>query len=160
MPGESCSGEPGLVGGGSDRVTVGRSGSCNRAASAVHAVGRPVDDAHWGDHATTADQHAAPQVFFTDLEAAAVGLTAEQAASAGHRIKTIDLDLNAAQGANLYADNYQGHARMVVDLDPDVLLGVTFVGSGVSELPHSATVAVAGEVPLPAGALGCGRDLA
>jgi len=117
-------------------------------AIGARASGRPVDDTPWGDHATTADQHAVPQVFFTDPEAAAVGLTAEQAAHAGHRIKTVDVDFNAAQGANLYADDYQGHARMVVDLDRDVLLGVTFVGPGVSELLHSATVAVAGQVPL------------
>ncbi|WP_406423412.1 NAD(P)/FAD-dependent oxidoreductase [Streptomyces sp. NBC_00873] len=117
-------------------------------AIAARAAGLPVDDGPWGDHATTADQHAVPQVFFTDPEAAAVGLTAEQAAGAGHRIKTVDLDFDTAQGANLYADNYQGHARMVVDLDREVLLGVTFVGPGVSELLHSATVAVAGEVPL------------
>jgi dihydrolipoamide dehydrogenase len=117
-------------------------------AIGARAAGRPLDDTPWGDHATTADQHAVPQVFFTDPEAAAVGLTAEQAAHTGHRIKTVDVDFNAAQGANLYADDYQGHARMVVDLDRDVLLGVTFVGPGVSELLHSATVAVAGQVPL------------
>ncbi|MET8784377.1 NAD(P)/FAD-dependent oxidoreductase [Streptomyces sp. NPDC004589] len=114
----------------------------------ARAGGLAVDDAPWGDHATTADQHAVPQVFFTDPEAAAVGVTAEQAAAAGHRIKTIDLDFNAAQGANLYADGYRGHARMVVDADREILLGVTFVGPGVSELLHSATVAVAGEIPL------------
>ncbi|MFB7494382.1 dihydrolipoyl dehydrogenase family protein [Streptomyces sp. NPDC056161] len=117
-------------------------------AIGARAAGRPVDDAPWGDHATTADQHAVPQVFFTDPEAGAVGLTAEQAERAGHRVKTVDLDFTAAQGANLYADGYQGHARLVVDVDREVLLGVTFVGPGVSELLHSATVAVAGEVPL------------
>ncbi|MEV6699250.1 NAD(P)/FAD-dependent oxidoreductase [Streptomyces sp. NPDC051453] len=117
-------------------------------AIGARAAGRPVDDAPWGDHATTADQHAVPQVFFTDPEAAAVGLTAEQATAAGHRVRTVDLDFNAAQGAYLYADGYQGHARLVVDLDREVLLGVTFVGPGVSELLHSATIAVAGEVPL------------
>ena len=36
---------------------------------------------------------------------------------------------------------------MVVDLDRGYLLGVTFVGPGVAELLHSATIAVAGEVP-------------
>ncbi|MFJ9821915.1 dihydrolipoyl dehydrogenase family protein [Streptomyces sp. NPDC101151] len=117
-------------------------------AIAARAAGHPLDDAPWGDHATTADQHAVPQVFFTDPEAAAVGLSAEQAAASGHRIKTVDVAFNAAQGANLYADDYQGRARMVVDVDRDVLLGVTFVGPGVSELLHSATVAVTGEVPL------------
>ncbi|MFD3440720.1 dihydrolipoyl dehydrogenase family protein [Streptomyces sp. NPDC058685] len=114
----------------------------------ARAAGGPVDDAAWGDHATTADQHAVPQVFFTDPEAGAVGPTAEQAAGAGFRIKVVDVDFNAAQGANLYADDYRGHARMVVDLDREILLGVTFTGPGVSELLHSATVAVAGQVPL------------
>jgi dihydrolipoamide dehydrogenase len=37
---------------------------------------------------------------------------------------------------------------MVVDLDRGVLVGVTFVGPGVGELLYSATVAVAGEVPV------------
>jgi dihydrolipoamide dehydrogenase len=37
---------------------------------------------------------------------------------------------------------------MVVDTAREVLVGVTFVGQDVSELLHSATVAVAGEVPL------------
>ena len=50
-------------------------------------------------------------------------------------------------GAKLYADGYTGRARMVVDLERQVLLGVTFVGPGVSELLHSATIAVAGQVP-------------
>ncbi|WP_405577554.1 dihydrolipoyl dehydrogenase family protein [Streptomyces sp. NBC_01092] len=117
-------------------------------AIAARAAGRPLDDGPWGDHATTADQYAVPQVFFTDPEAAAVGLTAEQAERAGHRIQTVDLDFSAAQGANLHADDYPGHARLVVDLDRDILLGVTFVGPGVSDLLHSATVAVVGEIPL------------
>ncbi|MFE4330874.1 dihydrolipoyl dehydrogenase family protein [Streptomyces sp. NPDC056831] len=117
-------------------------------AIGARAAGLPLDDAPWGDHATTADQHAVPQVFFTDPEAGAVGLSAEEAARAGHRTKVVDLDFNAVQGANLYADGYQGRARMVVDLDRQVLLGVTFVGYGISELLHSATIAVAGEVPL------------
>ncbi|MFF3461887.1 dihydrolipoyl dehydrogenase family protein [Streptomyces sp. NPDC002619] len=117
-------------------------------AIAARAAGRPLDDAPWGDHATTADQHAVPQVFFTDPEAAAVGLSAEQAERAGHRVRTVDLDMNAAQGANLFADGYPGHARLVIDRDRDVLLGATFVGPGVGELLHSATVAVVGEVPL------------
>ena len=35
---------------------------------------------------------------------------------------------------------------MVVDEDHGYLLGVTFVGPGVEELIHSATIAVAGRV--------------
>jgi dihydrolipoamide dehydrogenase len=37
---------------------------------------------------------------------------------------------------------------MVVDLDHDRLLGATFAGPGLSELLHSATVAVVGQVPI------------
>jgi len=36
----------------------------------------------------------------------------------------------------------------VVDLDQGYLLGVTLVGPGVTELLHSATIAVAGQVPI------------
>ena len=44
-------------------------------------------------------------------------------------------------GAGLYADGCTGRARMVVDEDHGYLLGVTFVGPGVEELLHSATIA-------------------
>ncbi|MFC4035978.1 dihydrolipoyl dehydrogenase family protein [Streptomyces polygonati] len=118
-------------------------------AIGARAASRPLDTAPWGAHAVTADFHAVPQVFFCDPEAAAVGISAAQAEEAGFRIRTVDVDFNEAQGANLYADGYRGRARMVVDLDRETLLGVTFVGPGVSELLHSATIAVAGEVPVP-----------
>jgi pyruvate/2-oxoglutarate dehydrogenase complex dihydrolipoamide dehydrogenase (E3) component len=116
---------------------------------AARATGRPVDTAPWGIHATTADHHAVPQVFFTDPEAAAVGLTAREAEQAGHQVHTADVEIgDVVKGAQLYADGYTGRARMVVDADRGHLLGVTFVGAGVSELLHSATIAVAGQVPI------------
>ncbi|MEU3188291.1 NAD(P)/FAD-dependent oxidoreductase [Streptomyces sp. NPDC006923] len=117
-------------------------------AIGARAAGQPLDTTPWGAHATTADQHAVPQIFFTDPEAAAVGLSTEEATHAGYRVRAVDVDFASVPGANLYADGYRGRARMVVDLDREVLLGVTFVGPGVSELLHSATVAVAGEVPI------------
>ncbi|AKN16114.1 oxidoreductase [Mycobacterium haemophilum DSM 44634] len=119
------------------------------AAIGARAAGRQLDTAPWGVHATTADHHAVPQAFFTDPEAAAVGLTAEQAAQAGHRIKIIDVEIGAVvTGAKLFADGYPGRARMVVDVDQGHLLGVTLVGPGVTELLHAATIAVAGQVPI------------
>jgi dihydrolipoamide dehydrogenase len=36
----------------------------------------------------------------------------------------------------------------VVDTASDTLVGATFVGSGIAELVHSATVAVVGKVPV------------
>ncbi|MEE1754559.1 dihydrolipoyl dehydrogenase family protein [Streptomyces sp. SP18CS02] len=107
-----------------------------------------LDTGPWGAHAATADHTAVPQVVFSDPEAAAVGLTLAEAEERGHRVRAVDHDLGAVAGAVLYADGYRGRARMVVDLDREVLLGVTLVGPAVGELLHSATIAVAGEVPL------------
>ena len=118
------------------------------AAIAALAAGQPLDPAPWGPHTATADTAAVPQVVFTDPEVAAVGLTAAQAARAGLRTRVVDYDLAQVAGAGLYADGYRGHARMVVDEDRGRLVGVTFAGAGVAELLHSATVAVAAEVPL------------
>ncbi|MDQ0988426.1 NAD(P)/FAD-dependent oxidoreductase [Streptomyces sp. V2I9] len=118
------------------------------AAIAARARQAPVDAAPWGAHAATADHAAVPQVVFTDPEAASVGLTLAEAERAGHRVRAVDHDLGSVAGATLYADGYRGRARMIVDLDREILLGVTFVGPGIGELLHSATVAVAGEIPI------------
>jgi pyruvate/2-oxoglutarate dehydrogenase complex dihydrolipoamide dehydrogenase (E3) component len=66
------------------------------------------------------------RLIFTDPEVAAVGLTATQAELAG----------------------YLTPARMVVDEDRQVIIGMTFVGRDVAELLYAATIAVAGEIPL------------
>jgi dihydrolipoamide dehydrogenase len=117
-------------------------------AIAARAAGRPVDDASWGAHVATADHRAVPQVTFTDPEVASVGLTATAAEKAGLRVRALDYDLSWVAGATVYADDYRGRARAVVDLDREVLVGATFVGPDVGELLHAATVAIVGEVPL------------
>ncbi|MEU2396032.1 NAD(P)/FAD-dependent oxidoreductase [Streptomyces sp. NPDC007369] len=119
------------------------------AGIAARAAGTPEPDTGpWGAHAATADRRALPQAVFTDPEAAAVGLTLAEAERAGHRARAVDYEMGNVSGAGLYADGYRGRARMVVDLDREVLLGATFVGPGAAELLHAATVAVAGEVPV------------
>ncbi|MDV5149779.1 NAD(P)/FAD-dependent oxidoreductase [Streptomyces sp. SBC-4] len=119
------------------------------AAIAARAKGAgPLDDGSWGAHAATADRAAVPQVVFCDPEAAAVGLTLAEAERAGHRVRAVDVDMGQVAGAGLYAQGYRGQARMVVDLDREVVLGASFVGPGIGELLHSATVAVVGEVPI------------
>lgn len=119
------------------------------AAIAARASGETdLDSGPWGAHAATADHAAVPQVVFTDPEAAAVGLSLAEAEQAGHRVRAVDVDLSSVAGAGLYGEGYQGRARMVVDLESEILLGATFVGPGVGELIHSATVAVVGQVPV------------
>ena len=119
------------------------------AAIAVRARGERLPrDTPWGPYTVTADHVAVPQVVFTDPEVAAVGLTFAEAEAAGLQVRAVDQDLGEVAGAHLYGDGYRGRARMVVDLEHEVLRGVTFAGPGVGELLHSATVAVAGEVPV------------
>ncbi|MCM2389520.1 dihydrolipoyl dehydrogenase family protein [Streptomyces albipurpureus] len=119
------------------------------AAIVARAQGVPLlETDRWGAHSASADQIAVPQVIFTDPEVAAVGLSLAEAEAAGHRVRAVDYDIGSVAGAALYADGYRGRARMVVDLDREVVLGVTFVGPGVGELLHSATVTVVGEVPI------------
>jgi pyruvate/2-oxoglutarate dehydrogenase complex dihydrolipoamide dehydrogenase (E3) component len=89
-----------------------------------------------------------PQVVFTVPEVAAVGVTAGQATAAGLRIRVVEYPIGDVAGASLFADGYQGLAQMVVDEDRCVIVGMTFVGPGVGEMIHSATIAVVGEVPL------------
>ncbi|WP_345382723.1 NAD(P)/FAD-dependent oxidoreductase [Pseudonocardia yuanmonensis] len=115
---------------------------------AARARGLDIDNRPWGRQALTADERAVPQVVFTEPEVAAVGLTASAAAAAGLRTHVIDYDLGAVAGSALHADGYRGRARMVVDEDRGVVVGMTFVGQDVAELLHAATIAVAAEVPV------------
>jgi pyruvate/2-oxoglutarate dehydrogenase complex dihydrolipoamide dehydrogenase (E3) component len=115
----------------------------------ARARGAALDTEPWGAHVATADSHAVPQAFFTDPEAGSVGLTTDAAKQMGHRVKTVDVNMGqSVPGANLFADGYAGAARLVVDMDTGFLLGASFVGPGVAELLHSATIAVAGQVPI------------
>lgn len=117
-------------------------------AIVARATGRGVEDSPWGTHVATADHAAVPQVVFTDPEVAAVGMTAAQAEASGIRSRVVDYDLGSVAGAALMADGFTGQARMVVDEDRGVLVGMTLVGPGVGELIHAATIAIVGEVPI------------
>jgi len=89
-----------------------------------------------------------PQVIFTIPEVAAVGLTAQEAEAAGRRVRVVEYDIGHVAGAKLFADEYRGHAQMVVDEDRRTIVGMTLAGHGVGETIHAATIAVAGEVTL------------
>jgi pyruvate/2-oxoglutarate dehydrogenase complex dihydrolipoamide dehydrogenase (E3) component len=111
----------------------------------ARANGRPDDRPAFR---ATADEVGAPQVIFTDPQVAAVGRTESRARTDGFTVRVVEYDMAAVEGALLQADNYVGRAKMVVDEDRHVLLGVTFVGQVVVDLLHAATVAVVAETPL------------
>jgi pyruvate/2-oxoglutarate dehydrogenase complex dihydrolipoamide dehydrogenase (E3) component len=117
------------------------------AAIGARASGEELDTRPWGEHVTTADHFAVPQVVFTDPEVASAGRTEAQARAAGIDVRVVDIPI-AVAGSSLQADGYDGAARMVVDTARGVLAGVTFVGQDVAEMIHAATIAIVGEVPL------------
>jgi dihydrolipoamide dehydrogenase len=115
---------------------------------AARASGASVDDADWGTHVATADHDAVPQVTFTRPEVASVGLTAAAAEARGLRTRVVDYELGRLAGATVHGEEYRGTARMIVDEDERVILGMTLVGDDVGELLHAATIAVVGRVPI------------
>lgn len=101
----------------------------------------------WSRYAHTANEHAVPNVVFTDPELANVGRSLEQAKKDGYNATAVELPINVS-GSSLHSEHYEGWAQLVIDEDRKVLLGATFAGPDVAELLHAATIAVVGEVPL------------
>lgn len=101
----------------------------------------------WSPWAHTANEHAVPSVVFTDPEVASVGQRLEEALLQGKNVTGVELPINVS-GSQLFSPDYKGWAQIVVDEDRRVIIGATFAGPGVSELLHSATIAIVGEVPL------------
>ncbi|MDQ0754277.1 NAD(P)/FAD-dependent oxidoreductase [Arthrobacter sp. B3I4] len=105
------------------------------------------EPAPWTRYAQTADDHAVPNVIFTDPELANVGRSLEQARRDGYQASSVELPIEVA-GSALHSEHYKGWAQLVVDEERKALLGATFAGPDVAELLHAATIAVVGEVPL------------
>ncbi|AEF40880.1 dihydrolipoyl dehydrogenase family protein [Hoyosella subflava] len=111
---------------------------------AARADGHPLEESRYR---ATADLHHVPQVVFTAPEVASVGLTERVAASEGYDVTIAELNI-AVAGSALSRDDFEGHAKLVVDKGTRCLVGATFVGPDVGELIHAATIAVVGAVPL------------
>lgn len=100
------------------------------------------------DFRDRASDRVVPSVTFTSPEIASVGLTEQAAREADIDVETVEYDTAYVAGASLLLDGYVGRAKLVIDRARDVLVGATFVGAGMSELVHSATVAIIGGVTL------------
>jgi pyruvate/2-oxoglutarate dehydrogenase complex dihydrolipoamide dehydrogenase (E3) component len=95
----------------------------------------------WADHG------AVPQVVFTDPNVAAVGRTEAEAREDGLDVATAVADPSSTAGGSLHGLE-RGFGKLVIDRDRRVVVGATFVGAGVGELLHAATIAIVGAVPL------------
>ena len=116
---------------------------------AARAAGRPLDGGPFGRHTDIADHDRVPQVTFTEPEVGSVGLTEREARERGLDVEAVEWDLAALAGTYLLRENYVGRAKLVIDRQRDVVLGATFVGTGIAELTHSATMAVVAGIPVP-----------
>ncbi len=101
-----------------------------------------------GRAASVRESGAPPRVIFTDPQVAASGHTLASAEDAGLDVEAVDVETSANAGASFHGRNAPGTCRLVVDRRRRVLVGATFTGPDVAELVHSATVAIAGAVPL------------
>ena len=96
----------------------------------------------------SSDLGGPPRVTFTDPQISAVGLTAANAQEEGLNVETVDVSTSGNAGASFHGRNTPGTSRLVIDKDREVVVGATFVGYQTAELLHSATIAIAGEVPM------------
>jgi pyruvate/2-oxoglutarate dehydrogenase complex dihydrolipoamide dehydrogenase (E3) component len=141
-----------------DRMRVGHSdwlyavGDVNGRALLTH-MGKYqaricADNVLGKDAVAVRDGDVAPQVVFTDPQAASVGHTLASAVDAGIEARAVDAETSLTAGASFHGRNRPGTSRLVIDERRGVVVGATFVGPDVGEWLHAATIAVVGEVPL------------
>ncbi len=127
-------------------------GDCNGRALLTHMgkyQARIAADVILGrDVSAIADHGIVPRVTFTDPQVCAVGLTEEQARDDGLEVRTVRYPTGGVSGAAVAADHFRGTSQLVIDPARRIVVGATFVGPGVQELLHSATIAIAGAVTL------------
>jgi dihydrolipoamide dehydrogenase len=127
-------------------------GDCNGRSLLTHMgkyQARVAADVILGKQAAaTSDHGVVPRVTFTDPQVCAVGMTQEQAREAGLDVRTVSNPTGDVAGAALMGKDFAGTSFLVIDERHRVVVGATFVGPGVQELLHSATIAIAGAVPL------------
>jgi pyruvate/2-oxoglutarate dehydrogenase complex dihydrolipoamide dehydrogenase (E3) component len=94
-----------------------------------------------------ADLRAVPKVTFTDPEAAAVGLTVEEAREQGIEAFEVSRDF-ASTGKGQTIEGAHGHLTAVVDGDRGRLVGAFAACPGAGELIHEAVLAMKLDAPL------------
>jgi len=95
-----------------------------------------------------ADRAAVPRVVFTDPQIAAVGLTERAARDAGHDVLAVSYNVGHVAGGALLGKGTSGTAQLVIDRGTRTIVGATFVGPGVGELLHAATIAIVSQITI------------
>ena len=124
-------------------------GDCNGRALLTHMgkyQGRIAADVILGKDVSAGD--VVPRVTFTDPQVCAVGLTEAEARQRDSGVRAVMYPTGDVPGAYVLGNGITGTSKLVVDDARRVIVGATFTGPGIQELLHSATVAVAAEVPV------------
>jgi mercuric reductase len=85
------------------------------------------------------DHRVIPRCIFTDPQVAVVGMTEEEAISAGHRCWCNTIPMSLVPRAGAIRDT-RGIIKMVADADTDEVLGVSMVGPNAGEVVHEAAM--------------------
>ncbi len=128
------------IGDANGRSLLTHAGKYQARIAADHILGE--------DAAARSDGPGSPRVIFTDPQVAAVGATLEAALAAGIEAQAIDLPTGSSAGASFVGRGAPGTTRFVVDVQRELLVGVTFVGPDVADFLQAASIAVVAEVPL------------
>jgi pyruvate/2-oxoglutarate dehydrogenase complex dihydrolipoamide dehydrogenase (E3) component len=127
-------------------------GDCNGLAPLTHMgkyQGRVAAAVICGQGvADLASRRVVPRVTFTDPQVCAVGLTEAEARTAGLDVTVVITRTGDVPGAYTLGDGIAGTSQLVIDNARRMVVGATFTGPGLQELLHSATVAIAGQVPV------------
>jgi dihydrolipoamide dehydrogenase len=127
-------------------------GDCNGKALLTHMgkyQGRIAADVIAGrDIRDRASATVIPRVTFTDPQVCAVGYTEAEARNAGLQVSTVTYGVGDVPGAYTTGEGIGGTSMLVIDDQRRTIVGATFTGPGLQELLHSATIAIAGEVPI------------
>jgi dihydrolipoamide dehydrogenase len=130
------------VGDVNGRALLTHTGKYQARVAGDHIAGKTENVTAWGDIKAT------PRVVFTDPHIAAVGLTEESARKSGLNVTTTSYNVGHTAGAAALGRGIRGTAQLVIDEDKRTIVGATFVGPGVGEMLHAATIAIVGEVTL------------
>jgi pyruvate/2-oxoglutarate dehydrogenase complex dihydrolipoamide dehydrogenase (E3) component len=118
------------------------------AAAAILGRGRAAGEARGagaGDGDGMVDHGVVPRVTFTDPQVCAVGLTEAQAREQGVDVHVVTTATGDVPGASTLGNGIGGTCALMIDDTRRVVVGATFVGPGLQDLLHSATVAIVAE---------------
>ncbi len=130
-----------VVGDANGRALLTHQGKYQARLVGAHAAGVTTDEA-WADHL------AVPGVVFTDPQIASVGRTEAAAREAGLDVRVVTYNTGHTAGAAVMGKGISGTSQLVINRATDTIVGATFIGPGVGEMLHAATIAIVSEITI------------